>query len=29
MVFKMTVSDRAQFDELMDEVAYTKFSDAA
>ena len=27
--FKMTVSDRAQFDELMDEVAYTKFSDAA
>ena len=27
--FKVTVSDRAQFDELMDDVAYTKFSDAA
>ena len=27
--FKMTVSDRAQFDELMDDVAYSKFSDAA
>ncbi len=27
--FKITVSDRAQFDELMDDVAYTKFSDAA
>ena len=27
--FKIAVSDRAQFDELMDDVAYTKFSDAA
>ena len=27
--FKITVSDRAQFDELMDDVAYSKFSDAA
>jgi glycine cleavage system H protein len=27
--FKVTVSNRAQFDELMDDVAYTKFSDAA
>jgi glycine cleavage system H protein len=27
--FKVTVSDRAQFDELMDDVAYSKFSDAA
>ena len=27
--FKVTVSDRAQFDELMDDVAYTKFADAA
>jgi glycine cleavage system H protein len=27
--FKMTVSDNAQFDELMNEVAYSKFSDAA
>jgi glycine cleavage system H protein len=27
--FKITVSNRAQFDELMDDVAYTKFSDAA
>ena len=27
--FKITVSNRAQFDELMDDVAYTKFADAA
>ena len=27
--FKVTVANRAQFDELMDDVAYTKFSDAA
>jgi glycine cleavage system H protein len=27
--FKMSVSNRAQFDDLMDEVSYTKFSDAA
>jgi glycine cleavage system H protein len=27
--FKITVSNRAQFDELMDDVAYSKFSDAA
>jgi glycine cleavage system H protein len=27
--FKVTVTNRAQFDELMDDVAYTKFSDAA
>ena len=27
--FTITVSDRAQFDELMDDVAYSKFSDAA
>ena len=27
--FKTSVANRAQFDELMDEVAYTKFSDAA
>lgn len=27
--FKTTVANRAQFDELMDDVAYTKFSDAA
>ncbi len=27
--FKVTVANRAQFDELMDDVAYTKFADAA
>lgn len=27
--FKTTVSDQTQFEALMDEVAYTKFSDAA
>ncbi len=27
--FKVTVADRAQFDALMDDVAYTKFADAA
>ena len=27
--FKTSVANRAQFDELMDDVAYTKFSDAA
>ena len=27
--FKITVSNRSQFDELMDDVAYTKFADAA
>ena len=27
--FKVTMANRAQFDELMDDVAYTKFSDAA
>jgi glycine cleavage system H protein len=27
--FKTTVANRAQFDELLDDVAYTKFSDAA
>jgi glycine cleavage system H protein len=27
--FKVTVANRAQFDELMDDVAYSKFSDAA
>jgi glycine cleavage system H protein len=27
--FKITLSNRAQFDELMDAVSYTKFSEAA
>jgi glycine cleavage system H protein len=27
--FKVTVANRAQFDELMDDVAYTQFADAA
>jgi glycine cleavage system H protein len=27
--FKVSISNRAQFDELMDDVAYTKFADAA
>jgi glycine cleavage system H protein len=27
--FKVTLSNPAQFDELMDDVAYTKFADAA
>jgi glycine cleavage system H protein len=27
--FKVTVANPAQFDELMDDVAYTKFADAA
>jgi glycine cleavage system H protein len=27
--FKISIGNRAQFDELMDDVAYTKFADAA